>query len=132
MGSADTRGIVTLASPHAFAETLRRIRAALADHGATVFATIDHQAAAKEAGLTMPPATVIVFGNPRVGTPLMLARPSVALDLPSKVLVAEDAHGRVVVRFNTAAWLVGRHDLPPESTARLAPLGQLVRNAVTG
>lgn len=130
MAGADARGIVAFASLRAFDETLRRIRSALGDHGATVFATIDHQAAAKEAGLTMPPTTVIVFGNPRLGTPLMLARPSVALDLPSKVLVAEDAQGHVTVSLNAAAWLVGRHGLPGDSMARLAPLEQLVRNAV--
>lgn len=130
--STEGDGIVSLASPRSFAATLQRIEAALAAHGATVFARIDHRAAAAGVGLALPPATVIVFGNPRVGTPLMAEQLITALDLPSKVLVSEATPGQVTVSFNSGAWLVQRHGLPVAFIARMAPLEQLLRGAVAG
>lgn len=131
MGAEDN-GIITFASPLSFAETLRRIEASLAAHGANVFATIDHRAAAAGVGLDLPPATVIVFGNPRVGTPLMTENLLTAIDLPSKVLVSEGVPGKVTVSLNGAGWLVRRHGLSAAFITRMAPLEKLIRDAVTG
>lgn len=130
--STEDNGIVSLASPHPFADTLQRIQAALAAHDATIFATIDHRAAAASVGLDLPPATVIVFGNPKVGTPLMVEHLLTALDLPSRVLVSEAVPGEVTVSFNSAGWLVRRHDLPVAFIERMVPLEKLIQNAVTG
>lgn len=127
---ATDHGIVRLPSPRPFAATLQRLLDTLAAQGITVFATVDHQAAASAAGLVMPATTLVIFGKPEAGTPLMLARPSVALDLPSRALVSEDAEGRAWLSYNATSFLAERHALPRELAARLAPLEQLLRQAV--
>lgn len=104
-------GLVTLPSPHSVAGTIERLEMAVRSKGLTVFARIDHAAAAKEAGLSMAPATLLIFGNPKGGTPLMKAAPTVAIDLPLKALAWEDAKGRVWLTYNTAAYLKARHDV---------------------
>ncbi|MDQ8035296.1 MAG: DUF302 domain-containing protein, partial [Bordetella sp.] len=86
-----------LASPHTFTDTLKRLRDTFASKGLTVFATVDHQAAARAAGLSMPPTTVLIYGSPKAGTPLMLAAPDFALALPLRVLVREDEGGHTWV-----------------------------------
>jgi uncharacterized protein (DUF302 family) len=88
-------GIVTLPSPHSFAETLARIEAEIASRGLTVFARFDHAAAARAAGLEMPDTCVLAFGNPKAGTPVMVASPLVAFELPLRVLVRSDRAGQV-------------------------------------
>ncbi|MDY3307012.1 DUF302 domain-containing protein [Psychrobacter sanguinis] len=95
----------TLKSKYSFNETVERLKAAINSKGMTVFAEIDHKKAAKKAGLEMQPATVIVFGNPKAGTPLMKKDPSFALQLPPKVLVTE-VDGKVLVMFNTTEALI--------------------------
>jgi uncharacterized protein (DUF302 family) len=124
------RGVATVASAHPYAETVQRLQDAFRARGIKVFATIDQQAEARAAGLEMPPMTLIVFGNPKAGTPLMQARPESGLDLPLKVLVSEAQPGRVSVSYNTAAYIVERHALPPQLAANLAPAEQLVAGAV--
>jgi len=119
-------GIVTLGSPFPFADTIQRLRDAFASKGIKVFAVIDQQAEAKAAGLDMPPATLILFGNPKGGTPLMLAQPSSGLDLPLKALVTENSRGRVEVSFNDAAYIIERHALPAALAANIAPAAKLV------
>jgi uncharacterized protein (DUF302 family) len=123
-------GVATLASPHSFADTVRRLLAAFEDHGIKVFAIIDQQAEARAAGLAMPPMTLIVFGNPKAGTPLMVARPESGLDLPLKVLVSEPQPGRVCVSLNTAAYIVERHSLPPALAGNLVPAERLIASVV--
>lgn len=123
-------GIISLTSPWSVHDTVERLQSALKAHGATVFALIDHQAAAESVGLKMPPATLLLFGNPRVGTPLMLENVRVALDLPSKVLVSAATPGTVLVSFNANAWLLQRHALPARMTDQLGPLEQLIRDAI--
>ncbi|HKT41807.1 MAG TPA: DUF302 domain-containing protein [Rhodanobacteraceae bacterium] len=108
---------------------MQRLLAALAGHGIKVFATWDQQAEANAAGLAMPPATLIVFGNPKSGTPLMLAQPESALDLPLKVLVIE-SDGRVSVCFNTPDYIIRRHALPEHLSANLAPAFALIERAL--
>jgi uncharacterized protein (DUF302 family) len=106
--SADN-GIVTRPSVHSVPETVARIKAALEARGVTIFALIDHSGEAGKAGLHMPDTKLLIFGSPAAGTPLMLSAPSVAIDLPLKILVAEDQHGRVSVSWNHAAYLQTRH-----------------------
>jgi uncharacterized protein (DUF302 family) len=128
--AANNRGVVSLMSPYPFADTVRRLLSAFADHGIKVFATIDQQAEASAPGLTMPPTTLIVFGNPKAGTPLMLAQPQSGVDLPLKVLVSESVPGQVFVSFNAAAYIIERHSLPPELEPNLAPAGRLIASVL--
>lgn len=98
--TASNNGIANIASPFLFADTVHRLLSAFADHGIKVFVTIDQQTEASAAGLGLPPTTLIVFGNPKAGTPLMLARRASGIDLPLKVLVVEAVPGQVTVIFN--------------------------------
>jgi uncharacterized protein (DUF302 family) len=111
-------------------EAIGRIETALRAAGMKVFARIDHAAEARAAGLAMPPAVVLVFGNPKAGTPLMVARPTTAIDLPLKALLWEDETGAAWLTYNTPELLVARHGLDPALAARLAPLGNLLEGAV--
>lgn len=122
--------VVTLESPYTFSDTVRRLLAAFAAKSIKVFAVIDQQAEASAAGLAMPPTTLVIFGNPQAGTPLMLANPQVGVDLPLKVLVSEAVPGRVVVCFTSAAAIVQRHGLPPEFVANLAPAERVIEAAL--
>jgi uncharacterized protein (DUF302 family) len=121
-----SRGIVRLESPYVFADTVRRLLAAFAEKGIKVFATIDQQAEAQAAGLAMPPTTLIVFGNPKAGTPLMLANPQAGVDLPLKVLVCEPEPGRAAVLFTAASEIIERHSLPSELISNLVPAERLI------
>ncbi len=102
-------GVINLTSPHAFEDTLRRLEQALGEAGMTIFARIDQKAAAQTAGMTMRPMVLVLFGNPRAGTPLMQAYPTLAIDLPLKALVWEDADGQVLVSTNSPEYLQQRH-----------------------
>jgi uncharacterized protein (DUF302 family) len=128
--TADSRGVLSISSPYPFADTVRRLRSAFVDHGIKLFVEIDQQAEASAVGLTMPPTTLIVFGNPKAGTPLMLARPQSGIDLPLKVLVYESPPGQVSVVFNAAAYIIDRHSLPPEMASNLAPAERLIAAAL--
>ena len=119
-------------SPYSFADTLGRISAALGGKGFTIFATIDHQAAAQSVGLDMPPTTVLIFGNPRGGTPLMIAAPDFALELPLRVLIREEQGEKTFVTMNDATCLEGKHGLPPRMAEKLAPAELVVANAIGG
>jgi uncharacterized protein (DUF302 family) len=124
----DNAGVHTIESAHSFAETVARISRALESHGIKIFATIDQKAEAAAVGLGMPPVTLILFGNPKAGTPLMVAQPVSGLDLPLKVLVWES--GGVFVAFNTAAYLIARHHLPAALSANIAPAEKLIASAI--
>lgn len=108
-------GLITKPSAHTAAETLDRLEKALKEKGYVIFARLDHAAAAEAVGLKMPPTTVLVFGNPRGGTQLMLKNRSLAIDLPLKALVWEDSSGKASVTYNSAAYVYGtvmpRHGL---------------------
>src|SRR5215470_1895293 len=97
-------GIVTLPSKHPVRETIDRAEAQVKAAGGTVFARVDHAGGAAAVGMTMPPMELLVFGNPRGGTPLMLAAPTFGLDLPLKLLAWQDAGGKVWVGYNSMAW----------------------------
>jgi uncharacterized protein (DUF302 family) len=111
-------------------EATGRIESAVRAAGMKVFARIDQAAEARAAGLAMPPAVVLLFGNPKAGTPLMVARPTTAIDLPLKALVWQDESGASWLTYNTPALLVERHGLDPALAARLAPAGALLETAV--
>ncbi len=118
-------GLITKSSAHSAPATLERLETALKKRGFTIFARLDHSAAAKSKGLTMPFSTVVVFGNPKLGTPAFIRWPKLAIDLPLKMLVWEDKSGKVRLSYNTAAYLLGtiypRHGAPtnPKIVKRL-------------
>ena len=102
-------GMLSVPSPHDVPTTVERLEAVLAEKGMNVFARIDHAGGAEQAGLSLPPTEVIVFGNPKVGTPLMECGRSIAIDLPQKMLVWEDGSGATRVGWNDPAYLRSRH-----------------------
>ena len=118
-----SEGLVTKPSANSVDATLDRLEAALKERGFIIFTRLDHAAAAQSLGLKMPRSTVLVFGNPRIGTPIFIQYPTYAIDLPLKALVWEDANGRVWVSYNTSEWtkvINGRHGVPtdPERMAQ--------------
>jgi uncharacterized protein (DUF302 family) len=113
-------GIVRRASNYPVDETVRKLQAVLSAKAVTVFALIDHSGEAQKVGMQMPPTKLLIFGNPKGGTPLMLAAPSIAIDLPLKILVAEDDQGKVSVSYNSPDYLGERHGLPQTLLQNLA------------
>jgi len=124
------RGILDLPSPHSVPETLARLESLLKEKGVTVFARIDHSGEAAKVGLSMRPTQLLIFGSPKGGTPVMVAAPSAALDLPLKALAWEDEHGKVWLSSNTPEYLQQRHAIPPTLLPNLAGVGALLRRAV--
>lgn len=122
-------GIVRLASLHSVDETVERLKSILQSKGITLFAVIDHSGEAAEVGLKMPDTRLVIFGNPRGGTPLMLASPSVAIDLPLKLLIAKDDRGSVWVSYNSPDYLGERHGLPESLLANVAVVQSLAAQA---
>jgi len=116
-------GIVRIASHHPVDETVANVEKILASKGVTLFAVIDHSGEAEKAGLHMRPTKLLIFGNPKAGTPWMIAAPSIAIDLPLKILVAEDEGGKVWISYNSPAFLQARHHLPPEMSEGLGRVG---------
>lgn len=117
---AASNGIASIPSNHSVDETVARLTGLLQAKGVTLFALVDHSGEAAKAGLSMPPTKLLIFGSPKAGTPLMLAAPSIAIDLPLKVLVAQDAAGRVTVSYNSPAYLQQRHGIPPDLLQNIA------------
>ncbi len=107
-------GIVSIPSTHSVDETVEKIKKILAAKGVKLFALIDHSGEAQNAGLQMRNTKLLIFGNPKVGTPWMLAAPGIAIDLPLKLLVAEDAEGKSWISYNAPAYIQARHHLPEE------------------
>ena len=122
-------GIVSRKTHRSVDDTVERLRALLDAKGITLFALIDHSGEAAKAGMAMPPTKLLIFGSPKSGTPLMVARPSVAIDLPLKVLVAQDASGEVHVSFNGPEYIRALHGLPPAFSPSLAVVEALVAAA---
>ena len=106
-----SEGITRIQSQHSVAATVGKLEAIFQKKGITVFAKIDHQAGAKSVGQEIPATTVIIFGNPKLGTPLIQCAPQVAIDLPQKMLVNEDAKGEVWISYNKPAYLAKRHEI---------------------
>ncbi len=129
MPSTDNAGIVTISSNHSVDETVENLKEILRQKGVQLFALIDHSGEAEKAGMQMRPTKLLIFGNPKAGTPLMLASPSIAIDLPLKILVAEDADGKVQVSWNSPAWLQARHHFPQDLLPNIAVLEALAAKA---
>lgn len=117
---AQKNGIVTIPSNYSVDETVARFESVLQSKGITLFAVIDHSGEAGKVGMRMPNTKLLIFGNPKSGTPLMLAAPSIAIDLPLKILVAEDAQGKVWVSYNSPEYLKSRYGLPGSLVANIA------------
>jgi uncharacterized protein (DUF302 family) len=123
-------GLVQVVSRYSVDDTMRRLQAAFAEKGLQVFAVIDHSGEAEKVGLKMRPTKVVIFGSPKGGTPLMVAAPSLAIDLPLKALVAEDAAGKVSVTYNDPEYLRDRHGVPGELIKNLVGAGGVIGKAV--
>lgn len=116
----DTNGIISIPSRYSVEETVDRLKHLLQEKGIQLFAVVDHSGEAAKVGLRMPPTKLAIFGSPKAGTPLMLATPSIAIDLPLKILIAEDKSGSVSVSWNAPAYLAARHQLPQDLVANIA------------
>jgi len=110
-------------------ETVQKLQGILEAKGVKLFAVIDHSGEAEKAGLKMRPTKLLIFGNPKAGTPLMIAAPSTAIDLPLKILVAEDADGKTSISYNDPGWLQMRHGFPPELEKNIAAAAGLATTA---
>jgi uncharacterized protein (DUF302 family)/uncharacterized membrane protein YidH (DUF202 family) len=129
MATTLDNGITTLPSRHSVDDTVARLEELLKTKGVKLFALIDHSGEAEKVGLQLRPTKVLIFGNPKAGTPLMVASPTIALDLPLKVLISEDAAGAVWVSYNTPAYLQARHGLSADLLQNIAVVGGLSSSA---
>lgn len=123
-------GMVHLSSPYSFSETQKRLESVLQSKNLAVFARIDHSGEAEKIGMKMHPTQLIIFGSPKAGTPLMVASPTLAIDLPLKALVWEDAGGKVWISYNSAEYLKQRHNVPDELVKNIAVIGPLLQSVV--
>ena len=123
-------GLVRVSSKYSVDETVKRLENVLAERGVRVFALIDHSGEAEKVGLKMRPTKLLIFGNPKGGTPVMVAAPSLAIDLPLKALMAEDEGGKVWVSYNSPEYLQQRHGVPEDLIKNIAVVGALVAKAV--
>jgi uncharacterized protein (DUF302 family) len=123
-------GVTKRESAYSVPQTLDRLEAVLRERGITVFARIDHAGEAAKTGLVLPPTQLLIFGNPRSGTPLMVAHPTIAIDLPMKALAWQDAAGKVWIGFNSADYMKKRHDLTDDQAKSLAVVGALIDAAL--
>lgn len=122
-------GIASIIGSHSVDEIVGKLEAILESKGVKLFALVDHSGEAEKAGMKMPATKLLIFGNPKAGTPLMLASPSIAIDLPLKILVAEDPDGKARISWNKAEWLQSRHDLPAELVKNIEIVATLAENA---
>jgi uncharacterized protein (DUF302 family) len=122
-------GIVDVPSNHSVDETVEKLKNILQSKGVTLFALIDHSGEAEKVGMKMRPTKLLIFGSPKAGTPLMLAAPSIAIDLPLKILVWQDAEGKVWLSYNSPEYLEERHGLPPDLVPNIAVVGTLAAKA---
>jgi uncharacterized protein (DUF302 family) len=132
MPSASQNGIVSRPSSHSVDETVAKLKGILQAKGVTLFALVDHSGEAEKAGMKMPNTKLLIFGNPKGGTPLMIASPSIAIDLPLKILIAEGADGKVWVSYNDPAYLKDRHNLPDNLLQNIAVVETLAAAAAAG
>jgi uncharacterized protein (DUF302 family) len=130
MSTNSIPGFISKPSPHSVPETIERLSALLKSKGVAIFALIDHSGEAEKAGLKMRPTQLLIFGNPKGGTPLMLAAPSTAIDLPLKALVWEDADGKVWLSYNSPDYLQQRHGFPADLEKNIAAIEPLLAQAI--
>ncbi len=130
MVSLPDNGMVHVRSSYSVLETLKRLESALQAKNLTVFARIDHSGEAEKIGLQMRPTQLVIFGSPKAGTPLMVASPTLAIDLPLKALAWEDADGLVWLSYNSPDYLKRRHEIPDELVKNIAGVGAVLEKAV--
>ncbi len=118
----------TIPSHHSVDQTVEALIKILAAKSITLFALVDHSGEAAKVGMTMPTTKLLIFGSPRAGTPIMLAAPTAALDLPLKILISEDKDGKVWITYNAPSYLQQRHAIPDELLPNIAVIEQLARN----
>ena len=123
-------GLVRISSHYSVEETGKRLESALAARGLQVFARVDHSGEAEKVGLKMPATKLLIFGSPKAGTPLMLAAPTLAIDLPLKALVAEDDQGKVWLTYNSPEFLKERHGVPDDLIKNISGAAALMEKAV--
>jgi uncharacterized protein (DUF302 family) len=126
---ATDNGIINKPSNHSVNETVEKLKGILQAKGVALFALVDHSGEAEKVGMKMRPTKLLIYGSPKAGTPLMLAVPSIAIDLPLKILVWEDAQGKVWVSYNSPAYLQQRHGLPQELLQNIAVVETLATKA---
>jgi len=124
-------GIVQIPSKHSVDETAQKLKDILQAKGVTLFAVVDHSGEAAKAGMKMPNTKLLIFGSPKAGTPVMLAAPSIAIDLPLKILVAEDDAGKIWISYNSPQFLAERHGVPAELIKNLAVIETLANAAAS-
>jgi uncharacterized protein (DUF302 family) len=124
-------GLVTLHARGTVDEVVHRIETLLTAKGVKLFAVVDHSGEAEKAGLTMPPTKLLIFGNPKAGTPLMLASPGIAIDLPLKLLVAQSEAGETAISYNDPDYLMRRHNLPAEMLPNIAVIESFAAQAAS-
>ena len=129
MGAEKNSGLISIPSNHSVDETVEKLKAILQSKGITLFALIDHSGEAIKAGMKMRPTKLLIFGNPKAGTPVMLAAPSSAIDLPLKILIWEDARGKALVTYNSPAYLQERHNIPVELLPNISVIEALAKSA---
>jgi uncharacterized protein (DUF302 family) len=130
MASFPDNGLIHNRSPYSVPETLKRFESVLQAKNLTVFVLVDHSGEAEKAGLKMRPTQLLIFGSPQAGTPLMVASPSLAIDLPLKALAWQDADGQVWLSYNSPEYLKQRHKVPDELVKNIAGVGALLEKAV--
>jgi uncharacterized protein (DUF302 family)/uncharacterized membrane protein YidH (DUF202 family) len=129
MAISAENGIVRIPGNHSVDETVAKLQGILQAKGVKLFVVVDHSGEAANAGLKMPNTKLLIFGSPKAGTPLMLASPSVALDFPLKILVAEDGSGKTWISYNSPAYLQSRHSLPVDLLPNIAVIEALAAKA---
>src|SRR5579872_2800823 len=123
-------GLVQVASPNSVDDTVKRLQSILTQKGLQVFALVDHDGEAEKVGMKMRPTKLLIFGSPRAGTPLMVAAPTLAIDLPLKALVSEDENRKVWVTYSSPEFLQERHAVPKDLVKNIAGVGALLAKAV--
>jgi len=129
MPVASSQGIIVKPGNHSVDETVEELKGILQAKGITLFALVDHSGEAAKVGLKMPTTKLLIFGSPKAGTPLMLAAPSIAIDLPLKILVAEDDQRKVWISYNSPEYLEHRHNLPHDLVQNITVVGALAAKA---
>ena len=129
MPAMPINGMVHIRSQYSVPETLQRLESIALAHGLTIFGRVDHSGEAEKVGLKMPPTQVLIFGSPKAGTPLMVASPTLAIDLPLKALAYEDADGTVWLSYNSPEYLKQRHHVPDGLITNISGAGALLQQA---
>jgi len=129
MAQTTGNGIIAISSNHSVDQTVEKLKDILQAKKVTLFALVDHSGEAERVGMKMHPTKLLIFGSPKAGTPLMLAAPTSAIDLPLKILIWEDAQGKVWVSYNAPAYLQGRHGIPDELLQNIAVVETIAAKA---